>query len=95
MGIRKRKISGLQCGVIAVNIGSIAATSILDTPCVVNGLTPSHQVMVMCNGSLEAGVVIVAAWVPSANTLTIRAYNTTAAPIDPATQNYFYIAWIP
>jgi len=95
MGFRKRKISGLICGIIAVNIGSIAATSILDTPVVVAGLTTSHQVVVMCNGSIEAGVVIVAAWASAANTLTIRAYNTTAAPIDPATQNYFYIAWIP
>jgi len=88
-------LENIKIGTVTVDPPSIGAGASGNVDVTVSGLTTDHKVVAMCQSYLEAGLVPQAAFVPLANTLRIRLYNPTAAAIDGAAREWFYIAWIP
>jgi len=88
-------LKDLKIGTVSVDPPSIAGGAITDVDVSVPGLKAGHVVIVMCQGALEGGLHPHAAWVPAADTLRIRFYNSTGAAIDGAARSWFYIAWMP
>ena len=80
-------ISRVITATATLDFGSIAAQSSADLTITVTGAAAGEAVMMGLPATASAGVVFNAI-VTSANTVTIRATNTTAAPIDPASATY-------
>jgi len=92
---RDRLEKSLLVGTVTIDPPSIVAGSTANVDVTVSGLTTSHKVLVMCQSDLEHGLIPIAAYVPSANTLRVRITNFTGSAIDGAARTWFYIAWIP
>jgi len=88
-------LKDLKIGTVSIDPPSIAAGASADIDVAVPGLKTGHVVIAMCQGPLEVGLVPQAAWVPVADTLRVRLYNSTGAAIDGVARGWFYIAWMP
>lgn len=71
----------------SINIASVAANTSAEQTFTVAGLAVGDAVWVS-KPTLSAGLVIGNARVSAANTLALTLGNLTAAPIDPAAENY-------
>jgi hypothetical protein len=70
---------------VAVDVGSLAGSSMTDTTITVTGLATSDIVYVNTASDLESGLAIVSARVSAADTLKLRIYNAGTEQVDPAT----------
>jgi len=86
------KIANFMIGLVVADPPSIAAGAAANIDLGVTGLTVDHFVTAECQDELEAGLVPIAVYVPSADVLRIRLYNPTAAAIDGASRNWRYVA---
>lgn len=68
-------------------IENITSGAVLDVSLTVAGATPEMMFYVDAP-SLEDGLGIVRAWCATAGTVKIRIANFTAAPVNPASQNF-------
>jgi hypothetical protein len=80
-------ISRVITATATLDFGSIAAQSSADLTITVTGAAAGEAVMMGLPATASTGVVFNAI-VTSANTVTIRATNATASPIDPASATY-------
>ena len=71
----------------SLNYGSISAASQADLTITVTGAAVGDEVVMALPAAPAAGLVF-NAFVSAANTVTIRASNITATPIDPAAATY-------
>lgn len=71
----------------ALDFGSIAAASSADLPITVTGAAVGDSVCLGLPSSPTAGIVF-NAFVSAVNTVTVRAFNITGSPIDPASATY-------
>lgn len=88
-------IKGLKVGAVTIDPPSIAGGATANVDVTVEGLTTDHQVIAVCQSDLEHGLIPIAAYVPTANTLRIRLTNFTTLAIDGIARPWLYIAWIP
>jgi hypothetical protein len=71
---------------------SIAAGGVQDLTISVPGVSVGGQVALGLPAAPAAGVVFMA-FVSAANTVTVRARNVTAAPVDPASATYSVVVF--
>jgi hypothetical protein len=71
----------------SLNFGSIGAAAQADLTITVTGAAVGDEVIMALPAAPAAGIVF-NAFVSAANTVTIRASNITAAPVDPAAATY-------
>lgn len=71
----------------ALDFPSIAAVSQADLTITVTGAAVGDEVALALPAAPAAGIVF-NAYVSAANTVTVRASNITAAPVDPASASY-------
>ena len=86
------KIANFMIGLVVADPPSIAAGAAANIDLGVTGLTVDHFVTAECQDELEAGLVPIAVYVPSADVLRIRLYNPTSGAIDGASRNWRYVA---
>lgn len=78
-------------GTISVNPASLNATTAADTSITITGAVAGDSVVLNPpTAGLTAGMFIVGAWVSAADTVTVRLYNSTGAPIDEAAADWSY-----
>jgi hypothetical protein len=75
-----------------VDPGEVAAGACLDVDVTVAGVLSTDSVLAFPPVTLEAGIVVQAVVAKAADTITIRLYNPTAAPIDPASKSWVVVA---
>jgi hypothetical protein len=80
-------ITKVLSGSASLNFGSISAVSQADLTITVTGAAVGDEVIMALPAAPAAGLVF-NAFVSAANTVTIRASNITAAPVDPAAATY-------
>jgi hypothetical protein len=80
-------ITKVLSGSASLNFGSISAVSQADLTITVTGAAVGDEVIMALPAAPAAGIVF-NAFVSAANTVTIRASNITAAPVDPAAATY-------
>jgi hypothetical protein len=80
-------ITKVLSGSASLNFGSISAVSQADLTITVTGAAVGDEVMMALPAAPAAGLVF-NAFVSAANTVTIRASNITASPVDPAAATY-------
>ena len=71
----------------SLDFGSISAVSQASLTITVTGAAVGDEVVMALPAAPAAGIVF-NAFVSAANTVTIRASNITASPVDPAAANY-------
>ena len=71
----------------SLNYGSIGAAAQADLTITVTGAAVGDEVVMALPAAPAAGIVF-NAFVSAANTVTIRASNITASPVDPAAATY-------
>lgn len=86
-------IERIKAGTFTVDAASIAAGATAEQTVTVSGLTTGDLVKINAPAALEAGLTVSAERVSAADTLVFRITNTTAAPVDPASAVYSYIAF--
>lgn len=79
---------------IALDVGSVAATTSVEQTFTVKGLKPGDFVH-LNKPSLHAGLVVSTARVSAPDTLAITFGNTTAAAIDPGVETYLVFYFRP
>lgn len=88
-------ISKIKVVKVNVNIGSVAANTVLETSVALPAGTCSSRAIcvgMQIGAALEANVTVVPVRISAADTLLIRTTNTTGAAIDPAAADYeFYL----
>lgn len=77
--------------IVTVNPGSVPANGALSVNFTVPQSVPG-QVFVVTGPELEAGLGIVNAVCTTPGTVAVRIANFTAAPIDPAAQDFYVVA---
>jgi len=82
-----------SCGTVTVDPPSIGAGATANLDITVPGLETTDYVLVVCTSDLEPGLVHVSSYVPSANTLRIRLFNTATAAIDGAARTWAWFAF--
>jgi hypothetical protein len=80
-------ISKILSASASLNFGSISAASQADLTITVTGAAAGDEVIMALPAAPAAGLVF-NAFVSAANTVTIRASNITASPVDPAAATY-------
>ncbi len=80
-------------GTVSVDPPSIAKQSTTNVDVTVAGLQTTHRVQVQCQSDLENGLVCIAAYCPSNNTLRLRISNVSASAVDGASRTWAYWAW--
>lgn len=80
-------ISKVLSASASLNFGSISAASQADLTITVTGAAVGDEVIMALPAAPAAGIVF-NAFVSAANTVTIRASNITASPVDPAAATY-------
>ena len=80
-------ITKVRSGSASLNFGSISAVSQADLTITVVGAAVGDEVIMALPAAPAAGIVF-NAFVSAANTVTIRASNITASPVDPAAATY-------
>jgi hypothetical protein len=74
----------IKWGSVMINPPSIPAGVSTNVDVTVIGLVVADNIIAMCQGALENGLVPQAAWVHATNTLRVRLFNSTAVAIDGA-----------
>jgi hypothetical protein len=77
-------------GSISYDFSSVSAHTTSTTTTTISGAATGQKVILGYSSAPESGMVF-DAWVSSADTITIRATNTTAASIDPASRTYYIL----
>jgi hypothetical protein len=80
-------ITKVLSGSASLNFGSISAAAQADLTITVTGAAVGDEVMMALPAAPTAGLVF-NAFVSAADTVSIRATNITASPIDPAAATY-------
>jgi hypothetical protein len=80
-------ITKVLSGSASLNFGSIGAAAQADLTITVTGAAVGDEVVMALPAAPAAGLIF-NAFVSAANTVTIRASNITAAPVDPAAATY-------
>ena len=80
-------ITKVRSGSASLNFGSISAVSQADLTIAVVGAAVGDEVIMALPAAPAAGIVF-NAFVSATDTVTIRASNITAAPVDPAAATY-------
>lgn len=83
----------VKVGSVSIDPPSIAAGAAANVDVSVSGLQTTDIVFVECAADLEAGLIPLAAYVPAANTLRVRLFNSTAAAIDGAARTWNYLVF--
>lgn len=83
-------VQAAYTGSLTYDFPSIAASSAATTTLTVTGAALGNTVTVASGTpSIEASGIQLRAWVSATNTVTIEAYNRTAAAVDPVNATYF------
>lgn len=85
-------ITKIRTASASLNFPSISAVSQADLTITVTGAAVNDEVVVGLPAAPAAGIVF-NAFVSATNTVTIRATNVTAAPVDPAAATYSVIVF--
>lgn len=85
-------ITKILTGSASLNFPSISAASQADLTITVTGAAVNDEVVLGLPAAPTAGITF-NAFVSAANTVTIRATNVTAAPVDPAAATYSVIVF--
>jgi hypothetical protein len=80
-------ITKVLSGSASLDFGSIGAAAQADLTITVTGAAAGDEVIMALPAAPAAGLIF-NAFVSAANTVTIRASNITAAPVDPAAASY-------
>jgi hypothetical protein len=80
-------ITKVLSGSASLNFGSIGAADQADLTITVSGAAVGDEVVMALPAAPAAGLIF-NAFVSAANTVTIRASNITAAPVDPAAATF-------
>jgi hypothetical protein len=80
-------ITKVLSGSASLNFGSISAVSQADLTITVTGAAVGDEVIMALPAAPAAGIVF-NAFVSATDTVTIRASNITASPVDPAAATY-------
>ena len=86
-GTGSATITKVLTATATLNFPSISAVSQADLTITVTGAAVGDEVMMSLPASPAAGIVF-NAFVSAADTVTIRASNITASPVDPASASY-------
>lgn len=81
-------------GSAELNFGSINAGATAELTLTVTGAVTGQPVALSSASSVEAGLIW-CGYVSAANTVTVRMYNTTGAPIDPAAATWTALVFSP
>ena len=82
--VTRVKIQAIKWGTVSVDPPAISPNSSTNVDVAVSGLLTTDKIIASCMEDLEHGLVSIAAYVPSANTLRIRISNLTTGTIDGA-----------
>lgn len=82
-----RRITAVLLGSATLDFGSINAAASADLTITVTGAAVGDTVDLGRPAAPAAGIIF-QAFVSAANTVTVRATNITAAPVDPASATY-------
>jgi hypothetical protein len=77
----------VRSGSASLNFGSIGAAAQADLTITIAGAAVGDEVIMALPAAPAAGLIF-NAFVSAADTVTIRASNITAAPVDPAAATY-------
>ena len=80
-------VTEITAATATLNFGSIATTASADLTITVTGAAVGDEVIMALPAAPAAGIVF-NAFVSAANTVTIRATNITASPVDAAAATY-------
>jgi hypothetical protein len=80
-------ITKVLSGSASLDFGSVGAAAQADLTITVTGAATGDEVIMALPAAPAAGLIF-NAFVSAANTVTIRASNITAAPVDPAAATY-------
>lgn len=80
-------ITKVLSGSASLNFGSIGAAAQADLTITITGAAVGDEVIMALPAAPTAGLIF-NAFVSAANTVTVRASNITAAPIDPAAATF-------
>lgn len=80
-------VSKLLSASAALDFGSISAAAQADLTITVTGAAAGDEVILALPAAPAAGIVF-NAFVSAANTVTVRASNISAAPVNPASATY-------
>jgi hypothetical protein len=80
-------ITKVLSGSASLNFGSIGAAAQADLTITIAGAAVGDEVIMALPAAPTAGLIF-NAFVSAANTVTVRASNITAAPIDPAAATF-------
>lgn len=86
-------IQRIKTGTFTLDAASIAAGAAAEQTVTIAGLSTNDVLQVNAPAALEAGLTVGSERVTAADTLKFRITNTTAAPVDPASATYSYIAF--
>ena len=78
----------VKTGSVAVNPGSIGASTKGSVKVTITGILPGDQVLLDVPSGLNSGLLYVGHCIVSSNTLRIYLYNTTGGAIDDASFNW-------
>lgn len=77
-------------GQVTVNIAEVGAGLVVETSITITGAVASDTVIMNPPAALEANVCVVGCFVSAADTVKLRVFNPTGAPIDPASASWEY-----
>lgn len=80
-------LPAIVTGTASLNFGSISAGATEELTITVTGAVAGDAVALGCPVAIEAGLILMA-YVSAADTVTVRAHNTTGSPIDPAAATF-------
>ena len=75
---------------VTVDPASISAGAVNEETVTVSGAVAGDLVIVSPPAAIEASVCVVGAYVSASNTVKLRLYNPTGAPIDPASGSWVF-----
>ncbi len=84
VGASGTKITQIVFYAQATDFTTVDTETVADQTVTVTGVTTSDVITINPAADLEAGLLILQAYVSAENTVTVRLYNTTGAAIDPA-----------
>lgn len=86
-GTGSATVTKVRSGSASLNFGSIGAAAQADLTITIAGAAVGDEVIMALPAAPAAGIIF-NAFVSAANTVTIRASNITASPVDPAAATY-------
>lgn len=80
----------VKLGSVAIDLASISAGAILEATVTITGAAAGDSVVMNPPATLAAGLGVVGCYVSAANTVKLRVFNSTGAPIDEASASWKY-----